>query len=138
MLEQKMTDHPLLATLITKQLPTCDQKQSPTLVPSSRVANSVSLFQYLKDLAFLTIHYFQPGVASSLIVGSVPGPCSRHLKNFVKLIEKIKAGHDTTGKKVLTHPIRGALGLKFISEFLMTKDVNEEFAVGCQPTCDAA
>ena len=83
--ETVVTDKPLLAIVITKQLGTGHEEHTPANPPLLGKVMSICLFHSWPDLRSMGIHISQPGIGGFFIVRAAPTPMLLQFQVILKM-----------------------------------------------------
>ena len=132
-----MADSPLLAAAIAEQLGTGDVEEPPAVDPDLRLG-AVDGLEDVADIIGLAILDGEPGFQRLLVVGAVHHPALLEREIVLIAQQQIIGRHGAAGEEVARHPVVLAFILEGIGVLAMGEDMDEEPAIGLEPSGDAA
>lgn len=82
------------------------------------------------------VHIDQPGFGGFLVMGTIDAPVVFDGEIVLEIEEEIIGGHLSASEEVAGEPIIWATVLVMVSEGVVGENVDEEFAMGVEPTGD--
>ena len=131
-----MGDEPLVAGLVAPQFGTGEIENAPIGPPFLGIFWAVGLLEDRPDFVAMGVHIDQPGFGGFLVMGTIDAPVVFDGEIVLEVEEEIIGGHLSPGEEVAGEPIIWATVLVMVSEGVVGENVDEEFAMGVEPTGD--